>query len=136
MKKSLVVTALLASSLLATNQALADKPKLTPEEFAKAEQLASQIKPPVDLKALLKEADRLGVECIGKLTIKANIKACKYGVETAQADEEIKKLDEEIKSSRERQAKLDEENARLKADTRNKINDIVEKADKKLKETE
>jgi hypothetical protein len=128
MKKTLVVSAFLASTLFAANQALADKPKLTPEEFAKAEQLASQIKPPIDLKALLDEADRLGVKC-EKFNLKAYIKTCSSKVEIAQADEEIKAADERIK-------KLDEENARLKADTRNKINDIVEKADKKLKETE
>jgi hypothetical protein len=126
MKKTLVVSAFLASTLFAANQALADKPKLTPEEFAKAEKLASQIKPPVDLKALLDEVDRLGVKC-EKFNLKAYIKNCSNKVEIAQSKERQAILDEEIKASRERQAKLDE-------DTRKKINDLADKADQKLKQ--
>ncbi len=103
------------------------RPDLTPEELAKAQEIASQMNPPVDINTLLDEAERLGVECKGNLTLRPMIKACSNKVETAQMDEDIQAskervvaIDEDIQASKvrvvasqERQAKLDEDNARL-----------------------
>jgi hypothetical protein len=112
-----LISVLVLTISLSISQALA-RPNLTPEQLAKARETASQIKPPVDFDALLKEADRLGVKCEGDLTRRIVIKTCKGNVKIAQNKEEIKALDEE--------------NERLKADTRRKINALVEIADKKL----
>ncbi|GHU21244.1 hypothetical protein FACS189475_10440 [Betaproteobacteria bacterium] len=109
--KTLIASILLASSLY-TGLALAS-PDLTPEQLAKAKETASQMKPPVDFEAMLKEADRLGVECQGNLTIRAIIKACLNGIEIAQ--------------SKERQAKIEERLVK-------KVNDLADKAEKKLKQ--
>jgi hypothetical protein len=100
--KAFVVPVLLASSLLANGQAQAEH-KLTPEQLIKARQSASQLNPPVDFDALIKEADRLGVECTGDLTRKARGIICGQKVENAQIQERIDK----------KQA----ENTRIKADT-------------------
>jgi hypothetical protein len=97
--------ALIASLVFANNLLVGDvlaKPNMTPEQLAKARETAAQMTPPVDFDALLDEADRLGVVCEGNLTIKGNIKTCKYRIETAQSKERVA-------VSRERQAKLDEE---------------------------
>jgi preprotein translocase subunit SecD len=95
MKKSLVVTALLASSLLASNQALAAKPELTQEQLTKARASASQLNPPVNFDALMEEADRLNVECTGDLTRKARIIICGQDVENARI-----KIDTEARKAR------------------------------------
>jgi hypothetical protein len=89
------------------------RPELTAEQLAKARQTAAQMKPPVDFDVLLEEADRLGVQCEGDLTRKGKIRVCMNYVEIAQ--------------SKERQAKIEE---RLKK----KIDDLADKADKKLKQ--
>ncbi|MDR1987630.1 MAG: hypothetical protein LBQ24_02460 [Candidatus Peribacteria bacterium] len=130
--KTLVAVVLSASSFLVINQALAGRPNLTPEQLAKAREVASKINPPIDFDALLDEADRLGVVCEGKLTIKGNIKTCKYSVETAQSEERIQ-------ASKERQAKLREENARLdeQIQTRKeriikKVNELSDEAERRL----
>ena len=118
--QTLITSILLSSSLFLPNQALA-RPDMTPEQLAKARELATQIKPPVDFDALLDEADRLGVDCSKlNLTIRANIKTCRDAVEIAQ-------MDEEIKASKEREAQLREETIQI-------INDLADKAEQKLQQ--
>ncbi|GHU38055.1 hypothetical protein AGMMS50256_36790 [Betaproteobacteria bacterium] len=109
--KTLIASILLASSLY-TGQALAS-PDLTPEQLGKAKETASQMKPPVDFEAMLKEADRLGVECTGDLTRKIKIASCSLKVDTAQSEE--------------RQVKIREETIQI-------VNDLADKAEKKLKQ--
>jgi hypothetical protein len=110
--KTLLTATLLASSFLVTSQALAE-PNLSPEQLAKARETASQMKPPVDFDAMLKEADRLGVKCEGDLTRKIKITTCKSKVNSAKLDEENKKLEDEIKQ---------------------KVNDLADKAAEKLEQ--
>jgi hypothetical protein len=109
--KTLIASILLASSLF-TGQALAS-PDLTPEQLAKAKETASQMKLPMDFEAMLKEADRLGIKCEGDLTRRAIIRMCYLGVDTAQSKEEQKQIEERL----------------IK-----KVNDLADKAEKKLKQ--
>jgi hypothetical protein len=118
--KTLIVFTILASSLFAAQ--VQARPDLTPEQLAKARETASQMKPPVDFDAMLDEIDRLGVECTGDLTRKIRIESCRLRIDTAQ--------------SKERQEKLREENAKLDKEAIQMINDIADKADKKLKRTQ
>jgi hypothetical protein len=117
--KAFIVPALIGSSLLANSQALAEH-KLTPEQLTKARQSASQLNPPVDFDALIKEADRLGVECTGDLTRGVRIAICKKKINNAkiQADTEatearIQATKADIKATDARIDKLDKENAEL-----------------------
>jgi hypothetical protein len=125
--KIFVMPALLASSLLANGQALAEH-KLTTEQLIKARQSASQLNPPVDFDALIKVADRLGVECTGDLTRKARIIICGQKVENAQirADTEatrvkIKAIEADTEAIRARNKQIDEENAELIRDVQRRI---------------
>ena len=138
-----VITALIMSATLFTASFALAGPDLTPEQLAKAREVASQMKPPVDFDALLAEADRLSVDCEGDLTRRAIIKMCKFDVETAQSKERIEaskerqaKLDEEIEASKERQAKLDAESARLDEEAIRMINELSDKAEQKLKQNQ
>ena len=94
--KALVIPALFASGLLASNQALA-RSDMTPEQLAKARTSASQLNPPVDFDALMDEADKLGVKCEGDLTLRYKIKMCSLKVDNAKLDEEYKAMGKEIK---------------------------------------
>jgi hypothetical protein len=132
--KALVASLFLVPSLFVASEALA-KPDLTPEQLAKAKETASKLNPPVDFDVLMNEADRLGVECTGDLTRKIKIEGCRLKVDTAQSEERQAKLDKEIEASKERQNKLDEEHKVIEDRLKKKVNDLADKADKKLQQT-
>jgi len=121
--KKLVATVVLSSTLALAPTAEA-KPNMTEEQLAKAREVASKLNPPVNFDEMLIEADRLGVECNGNLTIRANIRACLNGIKIEQSKEEIAKLDEEILASQARQA---ESRARLSEKVADLVNDIEQK---------
>jgi hypothetical protein len=113
MKKSLVVSAFLASSLFASSQALAAKPELTPEQLTKARESASQLNPPVDFDTLMKEANSLGVECTGDLTRKARISICVDDVKIAKTKADTEMTKTEIQAIKADTEKTRKENAEL-----------------------
>jgi len=98
---------------LASSQALAEKPNLTPEQLAKAREAAAQLNPPVDFDKMLDEVDRLGVECTGDLTRKARIHICGQKIENAQLKEENARLKADTEATQARIDKIDKENAEL-----------------------
>jgi hypothetical protein len=118
MSPKALIAALVLSVSLSVSQALA----LTPEELTKAQEIGSQLTPPVDIAELLAEAEKYGIEC--DPTTKNRIRICKQRIENAQIDVEIEATKAEIEASRERteasrvrtQVNL-EEAERLKADT-------------------
>lgn len=120
--KALVASVLFASSLFASGQALAGNNDLTPEQLAKARESASQLNPPVDFDAMIKEANRLNVECTGDLTRKVRIHICGQDIEIAKKQERIDK----------KQANID----RLKADTektRKENAELIREAQQRIK---
>jgi hypothetical protein len=99
--KAFVVPALIASSLLANSQALAEH-KLTSEQLAKARQSASQLNPPVDFDALIKEADRLKVVCTGDLTRGVRIAICEKKINNARKQEDIDRLEADTEATKQK----------------------------------
>jgi hypothetical protein len=128
-----LITALALAISLYASQALA-RPDLTPEQLAKAKETASQMNPPIDVDEMLKEADRLGVECEGDLTLRYKIKMCYLRVDTAQSKEWIEASKKRQEASKERQAKLDEENAKLDEETAKILKETKQIAKEKLKQ--
>jgi hypothetical protein len=129
---ALVAAALLLSTLSAS-PALA-KPEMSAEQLAKAREIAAKMNPPVDFDTMLAEADRLGVECQGNLTIRANIKTCLNNIEIAQSKERVTKLDEETAVLREKNKKLDEEYKASQERTKKMLEEMKEIAKEKLKQ--
>lgn len=117
MKLTTLATSVLISSALVAGSAQA-RPNMTDEELTKARHTASQLKPAINLDELLDEADRLGVICDGDLGHRVVLKTCAGNVKIAQ--------------SRERQAKLDEDNAKLDQELKDKVNALAKSVDKKL----
>jgi hypothetical protein len=72
-----LISALVLAISLSASQALA----LTPEELVKAQELGSQLNPPVDIAELLAEAKKYGVEC--DPTNKLRIRSCQTRIKTA-----------------------------------------------------
>jgi hypothetical protein len=114
-----LMSALVLFVSLSASQALA-RHDLSPERLAKARKAGRQLNPPVDFDALMKEADRLGVECTGDLTRKARIIICGQGIENAQIEARIQatRADTEatrarIEATKARIEKIDKENAEL-----------------------
>ncbi len=114
--QNIIKTALFCLLVSTSTEAMA-RPDLTPEELAKAQEIASQMNPPVDINTLLDEAERLGVEC-DNISRKIKLKSCILKVDTEQ--------------SKERQAKLDEDNARLDKEAIQMVNALSEEAERKL----
>jgi hypothetical protein len=115
-----LISALVLTISLSTNQALAAKPELIQEQLTKAREIASQMKPPVSFDALLDEADRLGVKCEGDLTRRILIATCKLKVDSVKLDadtarlrEENAKLDEAYKAKRKELAKIVDETKQI-----------------------
>jgi type I restriction-modification system DNA methylase subunit len=129
--KPLIPTLALAISLYAS-QALA-RPDLTPEQLAKAKETALNMNPPIDVAEMLKEADRLGVECEGDLTLRYKIKMCYLRVDTAQSKERQVKLDKENAKLDEINAKLDEENKALRKEIKRTLEETKQIAKGKQK---
>jgi hypothetical protein len=115
----------LAISLFASSQALA-RPDLTVEQLTKAREIAKNFDPPIDFDELLKEANRLGVECDGNLTLMYKIKMCMLDVDTAQSEERQAKLDDENR-------KLDEENKALRKEIKRTLDETKQMAKGKQK---
>ena len=126
--QNIVRTALFYLLVSTSTEAMA-RPDLTPEELAKAQEIASQMNPPVNINTLLDEAERLGVDCKGNLTLRPMIKACSNKVDTAQ-------MDEDIQASKERQAKQEIEIARLQADTKRREEELIQKVNALSEEAE
>jgi hypothetical protein len=111
MSPKALISALVLSVSLSVSQALA----LTPEELAKAQELGSQLNPPVDIAELLAEAGKYGVEC--DPTSKNRIRICKQEIEIEASKARTEANYAEIEASKARTQANYEEAARLKADT-------------------
>ena len=129
-----IVRTVLFSLLVSVSTEAMARPDLTPEELAKAQEIASQMNPPVDINTLLDEAERLGVECKGNLTLRPMIKACSNKVETAQMDEDIQASKVRVVASQERQAKQEIEIARLQAEN-GRLDEEYKAMGQEIKET-
>jgi hypothetical protein len=106
-----LISALVLSVSLSVSQALA----LTPEELAKAQELGSQLNPPVDIAELLAEAGKYGVEC--DPTSKNRIRICKQEIEIEASKARTEANYAEIEASKARTQANYEEAARLKAES-------------------
>lgn len=126
--KHLITALILSLSIFAAGDALA-RPELTDEQLAKARGVAQAMNPPVDFDVMLDEADRLGVECTGDFARKVRIEICSDKVEIAQSKERQAKL-------REENARLDAESERLDEEAIRMINELSDKAEQKLKQTQ
>ena len=123
-----LLSALILSVSMSASDALA-KTNLSEEQLAKAREVASQMKPPVDFDQMILEAEKLGIECGDKdLTKRPFIRSCMNRIETA-------KLDEEITASKERQAKLDEEIATIETEMKQQLSEIASQAEQKLNQS-
>ena len=107
--------------VLASTQALADRPNLTPEQLTKAREAAAQLNPPVDFDAMLDEVDRLGVECTGDLTKKPRILICGKKINNAKimADTEATRARNQATEARTEQIR--KENAELIKEAQRRI---------------
>jgi hypothetical protein len=83
MSPKALITALVLFVSLSVSQALA----LTPDELAKAQELGSQLNPPVDIAELLAQAEKYDVPC--DPTSKNRIRICSQKIKNAQIDAEI-----------------------------------------------
>lgn len=126
--KAIIAALLLSSTIFASSYALAES-DLTPEQLTKARETAARMKPPVNLDELLLEADRLSADCTGDLSRKVIMKICVGNVEIAQSKERQAILDEE-------NTRLDTENARLDEEAIKMINELSDKAEQKLKQSQ
>jgi hypothetical protein len=109
-----LISAFVLTISLSANQTLAAKPDLTPEQLTKARASASQLNPPVNFDELMKEADKLDVECTGDLTRKARISICTDKVKNAKTQKNIDRLKAE-------NARLNKENAKLIREVQQRI---------------
>jgi hypothetical protein len=117
--KALILAIVLSVSLSAS-QALA----LTPDELAKAQELGSQMNPPVDVAELLAEAEKYGVEC--DVSKKLRISVCREDIEIA-------KLEAEIEASKARTEALKAEGERIDQQTLEKVRDLQDFVNKEGK---
>ncbi len=114
--KAVIASILLSSSLFITSEAQAHD--YTPEQVAKAQELANTMKTPVDIEALLAEADKLGVEC--DISTRIRIGSCETKIETEQSKRRTAILQAENE-------RLDQENAELMREAQKLARELLNK---------
>jgi hypothetical protein len=125
MSPKALITALTLLVSLSVSQALA----LTPEELAKAQELGSQLNPPVDIAELLAEAEKYGVEC--DPTSKNRIRFCKQEIEIEASKARTQANYAEIEASKARTEALKAESDRLDKENAELIRELHRIIDEK-----
>jgi hypothetical protein len=109
-----LISALVLTFSLSASQALA----LTPEELAKAQELGSQLNPPVDIAELLADAEKYGVPCDPTSKLRIRICGQKIEIEALKASTEASRvrteaLKEDTEKTRQENAELIRELQRI-----------------------
>lgn len=118
--KALILSISLSSVLFLASEIQAHS--YTQEQVAQAQELANTMRNPVDIEALLAEADKWKVLC--DISTRIRISSCKKKIEIAKIDADIEASKERTEASKKRTAILQAENEKLKQENADMIREI------------